>query len=224
MKKLDENYFVGDIVENQSVESFLGNGELILWTGRPKKMAYVLGKSLKMMPIGIIWGFIDFTILFFIFASGDVPLEMLFIVVPFFALHLTPFWIWLGSLIKASKEQKTIEYVITNERFLIFKGKVRHIADSINIRDLVDATLRINFIDRLLGVGDITIYSVERDAHISDIPKSEFLHSKILALCNNQEENYNEFYDDKIECPHCGTFFDVKEIRCPSCGSPNKPQ
>lgn len=218
-KVLDENYFKGTELVDQPISYFLNENEKVLWKGRPKKSAYVLGKSLAFMPIGIIWGLIDFGVLFFIFTSGEVPMQVLFFIVPFFALHLTPFWIWLFNLIKASKEQKTLEYVITDYRILVFKGVPKYVDISINISDLTDATLKINFIDRILKVGDIKVYGLDKEIVISDIANSVFLHSKILALCKGTDIVINEFYDDKVECAHCDTMYDAKETRCPSCGS-----
>ncbi|MBQ8424953.1 MAG: hypothetical protein IJX17_02895 [Clostridia bacterium] len=220
---VDENYFKGEVVEDQPISFFLNEGEKVLWKSRPKKAAYVLGKSLALMPIGIIWGLIDFGILFAIFVTGDTPLEMLFFIVPFFALHLTPFWIWLFSLFKSAKEQKTIEYVITDYRVLLFKGCPKFVDVSINLSDLTDATLKINFIDKILKVGDIKVIGLDgKEIMISDIPNSVFLHSKILALCKGTEEFVTEFYEDRIECAHCDTMYDAKESRCPSCGSTRK--
>jgi len=221
-RKIDENYFKGEIVEDQPVNYFLNEDEKILWKGRPKKSAYVLGKSLAFMPIGIIWGLIDFGILFMLFTTGEVEAEMFLFIVPFFALHLTPFWIWLFNLIKAGREQKTIEYVITDYRILLFRGKPKFVDISINLSDLTDATLKINLIDKILGVGDIKVYGLDKEITIYDIPNSTFLHSKILALCKEPSSNMNEFYDNKVECTHCETYFSVEESRCPSCGAPNR--
>ena len=82
----------------------------------------------------------------------------------------------------------------------------------------------INFIDKILNVGDITLYGFDgKIVEISDIAKAPFLHQKFLGLCNNlSEEDRHEFYDDKYECPYCDTIFDAKDKKCPSCGSAKK--
>lgn len=221
MNNLDENFFVSGENKKNTIDSFLNGDEKILWKGRPKKMAYVLGKTLSIMPIGIIWAIIDFSILFFIF-SNRVPIQVLFFIIPFFALHLMPFWIWVYNTVKAAKETKTVIYVITNQRILIFKGEKIFIDTALLLDDITDAKLKVNLIDKMLKVGDITVFAGEHQAQISDIPNSEFLHSKILELCKRNSESREEFYSQKVECLHCGTFYDKNEFRCPSCGAPNK--
>ena len=222
MNRIDENFFKNNTASKNSIESSLFDDEKILWKGRPKKMAYVLGRSLAIMPIGLIWGIIDIGILVTLFSNNFMPPQMLLFIIPFFALHLTPFWIWLYNLIKASNETKTVIYVITNKRIMIFKGENVVIDTALDIDEINDATLKVNFIDKMLGVGDIMVFAGQKRAFISDIPNSEFMHKKILDLCERNDEQKEEFYTQKVECPHCGTFYDKNETRCPSCGSPNK--
>lgn len=222
MNNIDENFFNENQIKKAGVENFLGENEKILWKGKPKKMAYVLGKTLTIMPIGLIWGLIDFTFLFFILSSGFVPRLFLLFIIPFFALHLTPFWIWLKGLITASRETKTVFYMFTTERFIVFKGENLYIDSEIYISNATDVKLKINFIDKILKVGDIFIYEGERHIDITDIPKSEFIYSRIKEICKNNLEQRTEFYVQNIECLHCGTIYDTNEKRCPSCGSPNK--
>ena len=227
MNKLDENYFTSGSSEKHDVNYYLAENEKVLWKGRPKKSAFILGKSLAMMPIALLWGAIDFGIIFgVIFSGGAADMgPAVFILIPFFALHLMPVWIWIGSIVKANREVKDLEYVITNKRILVFKGRGNvYIKEAMDISDLIDASLKINFIDKILKVGDITLYGQDgKDIAITDIPKAPFLHEKFLGLCNNvNEDDRHEFYDDKFECPYCETIFDAKETKCPSCGSSKK--
>ena len=223
-KKLDKNYFINKIIEEKhDINYYIDEKEQILWKGRPKKLAYILGNSLVMMPIGLIWGFIDFSILILLFKSSP-ELSMLLFVIPFFAIHLTPFWIWLYHLIKAAKISHELEYVVTDKRILVFRGKEgRYVSDYMNLYNLSDATLKINIIDRILKVGDITLITdTGKELVISDIPKAKFLHSKFLGLCGDPELQKQEFYQDKVECPYCDTIYGFGEKKCPSCGSHNK--
>ena len=162
MNRIDENFFKNNTASKNSIESSLFDDEKILWKGRPKKMAYVLGRSLAIMPIGLIWGIIDIGILVTLFSNNFMPPQMLLFIIPFFALHLTPFWIWLYNLIKASNETKTVIYVITNKRIMIFKGENVVIDTALDIDEINDATLKVNFIDKMLGVGDIMVFAGQK--------------------------------------------------------------
>lgn len=247
---LDKDYFKNDNNKNATVESFLNEGEIILWRGKAKKSAYVAGKSLAMAPVAILWGCIDFTILISIFNSG-APSGMLLFLIPFFALHLTPVWIWLKMIFSASKEQKTIEYVITNCRVIEFRDNPKYIYKSIYLDKMVDVSLRIGFIDKILGVGDITIYSenslLSPDAVdtfkyfgkknskvnidefnkclvLSDITDSVNIHRKLLNICHGNLSQDAAFAEpQKYECPNCGTLYSEAD-RCPSCGAPKTKQ
>ena len=224
LNSLDENYFTSEINEKHDVNFYLAENEKVLWKGRPKKSAFVLGKTLAMMPFALLWGAIDFGIIFGIIGTGGAQEmgPMVFVLIPFFALHLAPVWIWLGSMIKARREVKDLEYVITNKRVLVFKGRGNvYIKDAMDIAELNDAKLKINFIDKILRVGDITLYGADgKSVEITDIAKAPFLHQKFLGLCNvSSESDRQEFYDNKFECPYCETIFDASEKKCPSCGS-----
>lgn len=174
--ELDKDYFKNDnVTSNATVESFLMEDETILWRGKAKKSAYVAGKSLALAPIAILWLCIDIAFISLIFGSG-APGFIGFFIIPFFALHLMPVWLWIYSMVKATREQKTIEYVITNERVIEFRGDPRYIYKSVELNSIVDVSLRINFIDKFLGVGDITIVS-DKDIYISKLNINENIYS-----------------------------------------------
>lgn len=244
--EIDENFFKTPENKKNTVESFLNEDEKILWRGRAKKSAYILGNSLQMAPIALIWLLFDgFAIYSLIFWAKFPPLTLLF-VIPFFAIHLTPVWIWIRSIIKAATEQRTIEYVITNTRVIEFRGKPKHIYASIAFDKMADVSLKINFIDKMLGVGDITIYSDEKlnfnapDEFvyfhkklknftsldncliISDINDSINLHAKLLKICQSKNGESVTFDAPKIKCKNCGTVYENTKSRCPSCGSPRE--
>jgi len=88
----------------------LGAGETILWDAKPKKSAYILSKSLILFPIAILWLIIDGSMLISAIQEG----EMLYFLIPFFALHLAPVWIWLANLLSASRRWRNTTYYVTN--------------------------------------------------------------------------------------------------------------
>lgn len=129
----------------------LAAGEAILWRGKPKRGAFIATKSLTLLPIAVIWLILDSGIIFSSVSQG----EMLYFIIPFFALHLMPVWIWLGSTITAGKRWKNTNYYVTNRRIIIQGGFLAVNETSLFYKDLRNAQVRIGLLDKLFHTGDI---------------------------------------------------------------------
>lgn len=223
MKQIDENFFKQK-VKIKTLEEQLEPDEKILWKGCPKKASYAINKSVQMMPVAILWGLIDFGLLFGVILPQGVLSEIWFFIIPFFALHLTPVWIWLAQLIKSAKELRGTKYVITNRRILEFKSGYGYISSSIDIQALNSVSIKRTGIDKLLLVGDVYLSSKSGNMVLFDIPKSEFIYGKIREMCETKSKSKNgvEFYKEHNECLHCGSFFPTEDAKCPNCGAPIK--
>lgn len=221
MKEIDENYFSKRLQEpNKEPKDLIAKNEKILWQGRPKKLSYVLANSLTMMPIGLLWGIIDFSILFGVFTSKQsFHPAMYILVIAFFALHLFPFWTWLGALIKSNNEIKRTYYIITNKRLLVIKGKSAYISGCVEMKDLVGCTCKRKFIDKLLRVGDIYIEGKYSSIVFFDVANSLFIAEKIDAI-NKDEDLNSELFINNHVCAHCGQYYSKDIMKCPSCGAP----
>lgn len=139
-----------------SIEGQLMPDESVIWKGMPKKGAFVLNSTIKMAPFAIIWLLFDgFMISSFAF-SGAIK-HMLWFIVPFFALHLMPVWIWLYQMITAVGRWKNTEYAVTNKRIILRNGLVGYQYQSIYYTEISNVSLHVGAIDRMLGVGDVYI-------------------------------------------------------------------
>jgi len=132
----------------------LVEGETLIWSAKPKKSAFIINKVLCMMPIALIWLLLDSSILIPMLSSGEVR-QMLFFIIPFFALHLFPVWIWLGNVITSNKRWKNTKYYVTDKRIILQTGFVDMNYQTIYYKDIKNVNLRVGLIDKLLGVGDI---------------------------------------------------------------------
>ena len=225
MKNIDEKYFhLNNETKINKPEDLLTSGEKILWKGKPKKSAYVLGKSISLMPIAIIWGIIDLSILFTVFSQGNMPGFAYIFLIGFFALHLMPVWLWLGSMVKAAKEMNSIQYIITNKRIVEVRGKQSlYFAAEIKLNEIEDTSLKISFIDKILKVGDIYISAKQsKTIVLFDIPNSEFIRERLSKLISDTESKNQKdaFYENNHECGHCGSYYDLSLHKCPMCGAP----
>ncbi len=169
MKKVDKDYFKDDSnMDENRIEDILDTDETVLLREKPYPKAYILSAIFRMLPIAILWGGIDFTILFYIIKSGAPGVVWAFIV-PFFALHLMPVWIWIGGIIRAVAELKNLEYVFTEKRIIVRAGVVGIDFKNILYSDIKGVNLKVGLIDRLCKVGDIVVTAHEQTAILYDI-------------------------------------------------------
>lgn len=138
--------------ETQSLNRpVLAAGEHILWSGKPKKNAFIASHSLTMMPIAIVWICFDFTAISSIFSSGNIQ----WFLVGFFALHMMPVWIWLGSLITAPKRWRNTNYYVTNRRIIIQGGFLAVNEKSLFFKEIRSVQSKVGLFDKLSGTGSI---------------------------------------------------------------------
>lgn len=132
----------------------LVEGETMIWSSKPKKSAFIINKILIMMPLALLWLLFDSAILIPIITSGEIK-QMWFYIIPFFAIHLMPVWIWLGNIATANKRWKNTKYYVTDKRIILQTGFVGTDYQTIYYKDIRNVNLKIGIIDKLLGVGDI---------------------------------------------------------------------
>ena len=133
----------------------LSSGEQILWSGKPQKKAFVVSHSLTMLPIAIIWICFDLTAISSIFSSGGMQWFLL----GFFALHLMPVWIWLGSMLTAPKRWRNTNYYVTNRRIIIQGGFLAVNEKSLFFKDIRSVQCKVGIFDKLFGTGTILFNS-----------------------------------------------------------------
>ena len=126
-------------------------GETVLWRGKPKRSAFIVFKSLTMLPIAIVWLCFDSVLISNIFSGGG----QMFFLIPFLLLHMMPVWIWLGSAVTASRRWKNTTYYVTNRRIIIQGGFLAVNETSLFYKDIRNAQVRIGLLDKLMHTGDI---------------------------------------------------------------------
>ena len=218
MKKIDEKYFVNSNPEKPlKVEDLLDKNEKILWKGTPKRVSYILQNSSRLMPFALLWLLIDGGIIATILSTGDLG-GMGMIIIPFFALHLMPVWIWIGSVIKAVHQSKRIKYYITNKRIIEVCGKVTYIKTELKIKDIKSSNIKKSTWDKLFKVADIYISGKKGSIILYDTPNGEFISNKLNALIS-EGDNASEFLQNGLECEHCGSICSENTTKCPNCGA-----
>ncbi len=185
-KIIDENYFkMTDGMQANRIEDILDEDESVLLRTKPKKKAYIFNSFFKMFPIAFIWLIFDGGFLagmIYGMVKGAIPIAILAFIIPFFALHLIPVWMWIGGIVKASAGWKNIEYVFTEKGIILRSGLVG--IDFVNIyySDILGVNLKVGFIDRIFKVGDIYISANNQSDVLWDIPNPYFILKKIQNI------------------------------------------
>lgn len=151
-----DKYDAGYTQEMADIKGLLLEGEQLLWSGKPKKNAFVINKSVVMMPIALIWFSFDAFFIGTMISEGAMQNMPLFII-PFFALHLMPVWMWLFNVLSANRQWRNTEYAVTDKRIIIRGGTVGYSFRNIYYTEINSVDLHVGVIDRMLGVGDIQI-------------------------------------------------------------------
>ena len=158
--QIDERYFYENSMQKNNIDDVVDSNERVLWRGHPNAKSYVLAAMVKMLPIALVWMIFDGAFIVFIsigMKSGDIPLAVLGFVIPFFLLHLTPVWVWIGRTVKAAREVRNLEYAITDKRIIIRSGMIGIDFKFINYAEIDSVNVKVGFIDKIFRVGDIYI-------------------------------------------------------------------
>ena len=174
MKTFKEKYFDNNN-QKANVESMLNGYEEIISKHKPNKRAFVLARTIKMLPLVAIWLLFDIIGITLLATSGifeGAPILILFLGV-FFVIHLIPVWIWLGKLFQAMKQVKHEEYVLTSERVFVKSGDQAVNIIPIKYTEIISVSVDRSYTDKMLGVGDIHLITPYQEAILHDLPDYE---------------------------------------------------
>ncbi len=210
MGKIDENYFkMDDNMKHNTIEDILDEDENVLLRLKPKKSAYILNSFLTMLPFVLIWLCFDVGFIVIMATQANTPSIIWAFIVPFFAVHLMPVWIWLANILKANRNHKNLEYAFTEKRIIIRSGVIGIDFKNIYYSDIEGVNLKVGIIDRLCKVGDIYIQANTQTSVILDIENPYFILSKLQKIVldiktdiyfpNNLRPDENDGYKTKYK-------------------------
>ncbi len=123
--------------------------EKIIWVSRPKFSPFLL-KSIPVIVFGLIWA-IASNMFFFqkIYGSSYVHLVWF--------IYMGPTWLSIVHPLKQTLVYQNIFYACTNKRILIRGGFWGISYESIDLRNIIDIQVNIDFIESKFNVGTLTI-------------------------------------------------------------------
>jgi len=139
------------------IEEFKNDDEKVLWEGKPNKRAFIKERIFSpLLPFVLLWLLIDLGFIIGMIAGNSEGFP-LFMIVPFFIIHLFPVWYYIGSVIFANFAWKNTEYMVTDKAVYSLRG----VFTTHNVRKTFQEITNISFkqgiIDKLCNVGDIFI-------------------------------------------------------------------
>lgn len=188
MKKINENYFKNSKTDSSKlteIEDIINKDEQVLWKGKPKKSAYILGSIFNMLPIGLIWLLFDGAFIGIMIANNvfkEMPFFVIIGIIAFFAIHLIPVWAWVGNIITSSHKYKNLEYAFTNKRIIIKSGLIGVDFKNIYYSEIESVNLSVGLSDKILKVGDIYIKSQGQSQVMFDISDPYFISQKLQEI------------------------------------------
>lgn len=137
-------------------QGVLDSNENVLWLGTPKWLPFML-TGVPFLIIGCIWGAIDY--FGFIRHMLDGRGSPGGFVVPFFLLHLFPFWGSILNMARLALVHGNTFYAFTNKRVLIRSGFWGTDFKAIDFDRIQDLTVSVNPIENMMGVGTIKAFT-----------------------------------------------------------------
>ena len=170
----------------QQLNSMIADNENILWYGKPNKKCFLLEAIFNpLLPFAVIWGIIDFAFIGALLrgdqAANPPPL---FFIIPFFALHLMPVWIYLIGVFFSFRNHKNTCFVVTEKGVYSSGGFLASYFKHKAYSQIAEVSVRQGFFDTKLNVGDIIITDSNR---ISDHDLDDFCQ---MQRQHNKESSY----------------------------------
>jgi hypothetical protein len=147
-----------DFQAAQLFEQVRNSDEHVVWAGRPSLIPF-LASGIPFLIVGVIWFCIDFFgfIRPMFLHQGAMPSSFTGFAVPFFALHLAPFWLSIANIGRLAFVFNNTAYALTDRRLLFRTGFWGIDYDSIDLDQITDVQVNVGPIENALGVGSISI-------------------------------------------------------------------
>lgn len=165
------------------LRELVGIGENVLYEGKPDKKCFILESIFNpLLPVAIVWAIIDFGFIGAAVSANDSGMG--FFIIPFFALHLMPVWLYLGGVLFAIRRYKNTSYIVTDRGVYISGGVFSRTYNHKPFAELSHVNLHRGIFDQMCNVGDIILTS------------NQFTEdNKSNSLSINSISNYTDVYN-----------------------------
>ena len=143
------------IYMKNDLQNLIGPKETVLYEGKPDKKCFIAESIFnKLLPVAIIWIIFDFGFIKTAFSANGFG-EMSFFIIPFFAFHLMPVWIYLAGVIFSFRRYKNTYYIVTDNAIYVSGGIFSKTFKTKPFAEMSHIDLHRGIFDQLFGVGDV---------------------------------------------------------------------
>jgi hypothetical protein len=134
--------------EPNAFEPVLASGEAVTWTGRPHFVPYLIS-GLPILVFGCLWGAFDLNMI------RTMPAREMGFAIPFFALHLFPFWGAILYMLWLLTSFRNVVYAITNQRLILRGGAFAPSFKSYDFKEIDQLTVSSGPFESMVGAGSV---------------------------------------------------------------------
>ncbi|MGN1343573.1 MAG: PH domain-containing protein [Traorella sp.] len=165
-------------MDDLNIFDILKTNERVLDKWKPNKFIYCTLPSLKMLPLGILWGCFDVFFIFMVFTS-DPPIFFKIFVGIFMIFHLYPCYSVVTSYISRKIEWKKVNYIMTDQRVIRVGGVLGVEIDSIDYHEIDHLKIHTGLIEKMFHVGSISIQSANQEIEFIGIEEPMRAYKKL---------------------------------------------
>ncbi|OWA36656.1 hypothetical protein B9G55_00815 [Saccharibacillus sp. O16] len=107
----------------------------------------------------------------------------------------------LGDKIRSGLLMNNVHYKITSQRLIVTTGLVGKKSDEVELVRVKDVALEKTAMDRMMGVGTITIYSTDPttpEIRLEDVPDAEKVKDLLRGAVRAEKEHYGTRYREDL--------------------------
>lgn len=178
---------IGSDIMNEDLKKIIGVNEKIMWEDKPNKKCFIFESIFNpLMPFALIWAIFDFGVMGLGFSSTASFEEsgMLLFLIPFFAIHLMPVWIYLFGVLMTRKRYNNTYYIVTDRAIYISCGIFVKQIQTKPFAEMSHIDLHRGIFDQTFNVGDIICTSSHHNANGSSATIN-------ISSVSNYTEVYN---------------------------------
>ena len=134
--------------EPNAFEPVVASSETVQWTGRPHFVPYLIS-GLPFLVFGCLWGAFDLN-----FIRNMHGRDMGF-ALPFFAIHLFPFWGSILYMFWLVLSFRNVVYAITNQRVILRSGAFAPSFKSYDFKEIDQLTVSSGPFESMVNAGSV---------------------------------------------------------------------
>jgi hypothetical protein len=129
--------------------------EKLLWVGKPARVPFIVS-GIPFLFFGLCWGAFDyFGFIRHMGGKSGIPFGF---AIPFFAVHLIPFWASVLNMLRLVLVAGNTYYAVTPKRMMTRSGFWGTDFTTVDFDQISNLDVNVNPVENLYGVGSIRAY------------------------------------------------------------------